>query len=591
MSFDGVVTRSIVRELQNKLLGARLNRIFQPEKDELSMMFYNKGNNYRLLISANSNNPRIYLSDYSKKNPQEPPMFCMLLRKHLLGGTILNIEQFNMDRIIFIDISTLDELGEVSEMRLSIEIMGRHSNIILIDKQKEKVLDSIIRVSQDMSRVRQVLPGLPYTVPPSQHKSNPLETSKVEFYNFIKNSKPNLSIFKFFYFNYTGLSPMISKEICYNGNIDKNKKIENLTDKDLSNLYNSFDNFISIISEGNFNPLYITNELDKILSFYCVDINQYGQNNKNFLSSMSKVLDIVYKKTDISNRIEQKSQNIKKSIQTKLDRTLNKLDKQKDELLSSKDREKFKIYADIISANIHRIPKGAKEVKLENFYDEDLSLINIPLDNKFSPPQNADKYYRRYSKLKSAESLLQKQIPETKSEISYLEHVLISLDNTREIEELDEIKEELIIEGYIKNKRHKKRKSPKNKLASPHHYISQDKFNIYVGKNNRQNEYLTLKFANKEDIWLHVHNMPGSHVIIRTNKKEVPSTTLEEAAILAAYYSKGKNSSNVSVDFTERKNVRKIRKGKPGMVNYDNFKTINITPSKKAINRIRKVNS
>ncbi|HLR21354.1 MAG TPA: NFACT RNA binding domain-containing protein [Tissierellaceae bacterium] len=592
MSFDGVVTKSIVKELKEKLLGSRVDRIFQPEEDELSLVLHSRGSNHRLLISASSNNPRIYLSNHAKKNPQTPPMFCMLLRKHLLGGIILNIEQFNMDRLIFIDISTLDELGESSEMRLAIEIMGRHSNIILINKKNNKIIDSIIRVSQGMSRIRQILPGFTYEIPPSQNKSNPLTTSKDEFYNLLENEKQKLDLFKFFYFNYIGLSPMISKEICYNSNIDINRSIGSLQNEELNTIYDTFSKFLDTVDKENFTPLYIDNDnSDKIIAFYSIDLNQYGQNNKHFLSSISEVLDIVYRKKNVSNQTSQKSQSIKKTIKIKLDRATNKLVKQKEELLSSKDRDKFKVYADIISANIHRIPKGEEEVQLENFYDENLNLINIPLNKKISAPENAQRYYKKYSKLKNAEILLLKQIPETESEISYLEHVLVSLDNANEIEELDEIREELIAEGYIRDRNKRKHKNKKKiKLSAPHHYVSQDGFHIYVGKNNRQNEYLTLQFANREDIWLHVQNMPGSHVIIKkSNNQEVPSGTLEEASTLAAYFSKGKNSSNVSVDFTERKNIKKIRGGKPGMVSYENFKTINITPSKKAINKIKKI--
>lgn len=588
MAFDGIVTKSIVKELKEKILGARIDKIYQPEDDELSILLHNHGTNHRLLLSASSNNPRMYLSSYSKKNPQTPPMFCMLLRKHLSGGIILNIEQFSMDRIIFIDISSIDELGAAYELRLVIEIMGRHSNIILINKSNNKIIDSIIRVDENMSRVRQILPGYVYNTPPAHKKVNPLKTSKVEFLNFINNSDQNLPIFKFFYFNYLGLSPLISKEICHNANLDIDRIIGDLKDSDINNLYSSFQNLINIIINEQFNPMYITNDLDKIIAFYSLDLKQFGNNNKSFSNSISDILDTVYKKRDASNRIIQRSQNIKRSIQVKLDRTTNKLVKQKEELLSSKDRDKFKIYADLISANIHLIPRGVTEIELENFYDENLKLLNIPLDKKLSTVENAQKYYKRYSKLKNAESLLLRQIPETQSEISYLEHVLVSVDNANEIEDLDEIREELITEGYISdNKKKIKKSSKKKKLSAPLYYKSQDGFDIYVGKNNRQNEYLTLRFANREDIWLHVQNMPGSHVIIRTGNKNVPSNTLEEGAVLAAYFSKARHSSNVPVDFTERKNVKKLRPGKPGMVNYNNFKTINITPSKDIVDKIQ----
>lgn len=590
MSFDGVVTKSVVKELKDVLLGGRIDRIFQPEKDEIAINIHSLGRNYRLLISASSNNPRIYLTNHSKKNPQTPPMFCMLLRKHLSGGTILNIEQFSMDRIIFIDVSALDELGEPSEVRLIVEIMGKHSNIILVEKETQRIIDSITRVSEDMSRVRQILPGFIYDFPPSQDKINPLESSKEDFYRFIENERENLPIFRLFYFHYTGISPLASKEICFNANIDMDRPIGSLSQDELENLYDSFSNFVKNIKEENFNPLYIINDLEDIIAFYSLDLNHYGQYNKYFSSSISEILDTTYRRRDIFDRISQKSQGIKKSVQIKLDRAINKLSKQREELLESKDREKLKIYADLISANIHRIPRGVDRIELENFYDENLVPMNIPLDMKLSPAENAQRYYKRYSKMKNAESLLLQQIPETEYEISYLEHVLISIDNAMEIEELDEIKEELIKEGYIRdNKANKRKKQKEGKLSSPHHYISQDGLQIYVGKNNRQNEYLTLKFANREDIWLHVQNMPGSHVIIRKENKDIPSTTLEEAAILAAYYSKGKNSNNVPVDYTERKHVKKIRNAKPGMVTYDNFKTVNVTPSRESINKIKKV--
>lgn len=588
MSFDGIVTKSVVKELKEKLLGGRIDKIFQPEKDEIAINIHSLGTSYRLLISASSNNPRIYLTNYSKKNPQTPPMFCMLLRKHLSGGIILNIEQLHMDRIIFIDISALDELGQSSEIRLVIEIMGKHSNIILVQKNTNKILDSITRVSEDMSRVRQILPGLIYDFPPAQDKVNPLQYSKEEFFDLISKEKETLPIFRFFYFNYSGISPLVSKEICFQANVDMDRTLGSLESEKINFLYQAFSNLMNNVKDENFSPLYITNDLDEIIAFYSLNLDYYGPDNKFFSESISDVLDTTYRRRDTFDRISQRSHSIKKSIQVKLDRAINKLAKQKEELLESKDREKLKIYADLISANIHRIPRGVDHIELENFYDENLHPMNIPLDIKLSPAENAQQYYKKYSKMKNAESLLLQQIPETKEEITYLEHVLISIDNSVEIEELEEIREELIKEGYIKDNKNKKKKSKPEKLSSPHLYISRDGFQIYVGKNNRQNEYLTLRSANRDDIWFHVQNMPGSHVIIKKDNKEIPITTLEEAAILAAYYSKGKNSSNVAVDYTERKHVKKIRNAKPGMVTYDNFKTIIITPSREVINKIKK---
>ncbi len=590
MSFDGVVTKAVIEELKEKILGGKIDKIYQPEKDELIINIHNRGKNHRLLISASSNNPRIYLTKNSKKNPTNPPMFCMLLRKYLSGGLILNIEQYGMDRIVVMDISYLDELGQSSEIRLIVEIMGKHSNIILLNKENHVILDSITRVTGEMSRIRQILPGKKYEYPPSQDKIDPLHGTKEDFFQLIRNSKDSLAILKFFYFNYTGISPLLSREICFNADIDIDRPIGSLEQLELESLYSAFSKILGYIKSGNFCPLYITNQLDEIIAFYALDLYQYGDQGKHYSNSISDILDISYRRRDIYDRMSQKSQSMRKSIQTKLDRATNKLVKQKEELIESQNRENLKVYGDLISANAYKIPRGIDSINLENFYDENMSIINVPLDIKSNPIENAQKYYKRYSKLKNAESLLLKQIPETKEEISYLEHVLIAIENATEVEELDEIKDELIKEGYLKDgSKNKKKKKQEAKLSSPHHYISKDGLHLYVGKNNRQNEHLTLKFAHRDDIWLHVQNMPGSHVIIKKDNRDIPHSTLEEAALLAAYYSKGRNGNNIAVDYTEKKNVRKMRNAKPGMVIYDNFKTIIISPHKDKVNEIKKV--
>ncbi len=591
MAFDGIVTKSVIHELKENLLGGRVNKIYQTEKDEILLHIYNNRENYKLLISSSSNNPRFYLTDNSKENPAQPPMFCMILRKHLMGGTILNIEQFKLDRIIFIDISSRDELGRDSVKRIVIEIMGRHSNIILIDKESSQVIDSAKRVYEDMSRVRQIFPGGTYELPPLQDKSNPLDTSKDEFLSLLNSSEKDTPVFKFLYFNYLGLSPLVSREICFQGNVPRNTKITNLTNRNIDSLYKSFNLMMKDISEKNFKAVsvYDPEDENKILAFYTLDIDQYGLDNKNYFDSISKLLDDHFHTKDVLDRIGQRSQSIRRSVQVKLDRSINKLRKQRKELQNSRDREKYKVYADLISANIHQMNRGLDTIELENFYDENMALLRIPLDHKLSPVANAQKYYKKYSRLKNANSLLSKQIPETENEISYLEHVLMSIENSSEIEELEEIREELIHEGYLKDKSKKKKMSRKKTKSKPHHYLSQDGFNIFVGKNNRQNDKLTMRFAHKEDIWLHVQNMPGSHVIIQNQGKEVPETTLTQAGTLASYYSKARDSNNVPVDYTERKNVRKPRNAKTGMVIYDNHKTLAADPSRDLVRQIEKL--
>ncbi|NMA86300.1 MAG: fibronectin/fibrinogen-binding protein [Tissierellia bacterium] len=587
MSLDGIVVSSIVEELNEKILGGRIDKIYQQEKDEILINIYNKGENHRLLISASSNSPRIHLTQSSKPNPQNPPMFCMLLRKHLAGGRVLNVEQFLMDRIIFIDISSIDELGMNTEKRLIVEIMGRHSNIILIDKENLKIIDSVKRVNYEISRVRQVLPGLKYEYT-NTDKINPSDLNEEEFYTLLKENNANTLIFKFFYSNYMGLSPLIGKEICYDANIDIKRTIISLDLEERKMLYNSFKNIVNKIKQKDFTPVLIKNNYDNsYLAFHTLDIEQFGNENKLYLDSISQVLDQFYYKNDMADRINQKSQSMAKTIETKLERSQKKLSKQKEELLEAKDREKYKIYGDLISANLYAIEKGSKEIEVENFYSENLDKIKIPLDKRYSGAENAQRYYKKYSKLKNANILLSKQILETEDEINYLEHVLNSIDNCEETIELEEIKEELIKEGYLKGgKKNKKKTVSKTK---PLHYISEDGFHIYVGKNNRQNDYLSLRFAQKEDLWLHVQKMPGSHVIIKSEGQDIPDSTLEESAVLAAYYSKGKHSKNVAVDYTHRKNVRKPKGAKTGMVIYENFNTIFVNPSKEIISNIKKV--
>lgn len=592
MAFDGIMTNAVALELKQNLIGGKINKIYQPEKDELIIYIRNKGNNYKLLISSASNNPRIHLTYSSKQNPSEPPMFCMLLRKHLIGGIILNIEQLDLDRIILIDISSLDELRNQSSKTLVVEIMGKHSNIIFLEQQNSRIIDSIKRVSFDISRVRQILPGNKYIFPPTQNKLNPLLTSKEEFLELIDNEKQATHIYKFFYFNYMGLSPLISKEICFNSNVDIDRGVGTLSYDDIENLYECFFNIIKTIKLKAFSPIYVKGEKNEILAFYPIDIQMFGEKNKVFLPTVSQVLDVVYDSKDTFDRVSQKSQSIKKSIQIKLDRAITKLAKQNNELIESKDREKYKIYADLISANIHNIKSGIKSISLPNFYNENMDELIIPLDQRMSASQNAQRYYKRYSKLKTAETLLKTQINQTTQEIEYLENVLISIEHSTKVEEIDEIRDELIKGFYIRDtsKDKLRRKRKKKTIYAPYHYISQDGFDIYVGKNNLQNEYVTLKLAGKDDIWLHVQRMPGSHVIIKKENKEIPLATLNEAAILAAYYSKAKNSSNVSVDYTEKKYVKKTPNSKPGMVIYNNFKTINITPTKENVDKIKNVN-
>lgn len=591
MTFDGIVTRTITNELKNTIIGGKISKIYQTEKDELLLHIYNKGIDHKLNISASSNNPRINFTSINKPNPEVPPMFCMVLRKHILGGKILDINQYKLDRIIIFDIKSYDEMGQITIKQLIVEIMGKHSNIILVDKETNKVIDSIKRVPENISRVRQILPGKTYVFPPTQNKLNPLDVDEKSFLNRLESTNNNVSTYKFLYKNFLGYSPLIGKEIVNNANISLDSPLEYLSNEDKKRLYNEFNNINLKIKTNDFKPNIIKyKDSNEIIEFHALYLKQFNNLNIEYIPSMSQVLEKYYAEKDMLDRIHQKSASIRKLIQTKLERAQNKLYKQTEELSEADKRDLYKTYGDLITSNLYKIGKGQNSIIVENFYSDNMEKINIPLDIRLEPIQNAQKYYKRYSKLKNAYLLINAQIKETKEEINYFENILVNINNCTAIDELEEIKEELVEQGYIKN-RSKKKEKRKKTISTPHHYKSSDGYSIYVGKNNKQNDYLTIKYAKKNDIWLHVKNMPGSHVIIKNNddKDVIPNSTLQEAALLAAYYSKGRNSENVPVDYTIKKYVKKPNGAKPGYVIYENNNTIYVTPKKEIINKIDKV--
>lgn len=589
MSYDGIVTRAVVNELREKLLGGRVDKIYQHEKDELTITIYSKGINHKLLVSASSSTPRLYLTRLSFKNPDTPPMFCMLLRKYLIGGHVLDIRQDGLDRVVAITISGTDELGHQLDRELVVEIMGKHSNIILIEESSKRIIDSIKRVPIDVSRVRQILPGLYYHSIQNQDKLDPLNVSNKEFMDLIVKSSGNTQIYKFLYQSFTGLSPLIARAICQRCGLEPERTITSLQEQALLSLLEEFENMIGRVREGSFRPMIAKNEdTGAIDGFHSLPLEYFGTKGIMFFDSVSEMLDSVYSSKDIYDRVSQKSSSLRKVVQTRLEKAQNKLSKLREEFLESSEREKYKIYADLIQSNIYSIKKGTKVAQLQNFYDPEMEELSVPLDERLGAVENAQRYYKKYSKLKTASLLLETQINETEEEISYLEHVIVSLDNSTEVYELEEIRNELANEGYISIIA-KPGKKHKDIISKPLHFISSDGFSILVGRNNRQNEILTMKTSKKEDFWLHVKGIPGSHVIIRTEGRPVTEKTLEEAATIAAWYSKGRSGSNIEVDYTLRKNVWKPKNSKPGFVHYDNQSTVVVTPNISVINSIRKV--
>ena len=586
MPFDGSVVHSIVSELNNKTIAGKIDKIYQPEKDELIIHIRNYKDNNKLLLSASPSFPRVHLTSDNKSNPAVPPSFCMLLRKHLLGGRIVSVRQPDFERIIEIDIECFDELGYSAHRTLITEIMGRHSNIIFIDKSSGKIIDSIKRVSFEMSSVREILPGIEYKYPPSGEKTNPLEVTKEGFLSGLESTNISTRAEKYLINSYNGISPVVAREICLRASIESDTDVKQLSSSQMLNLYNSFLWFQASAAGNNYRPNIVFKE-GKASDFSCFDLEVFKRNEKKFYDSMSTTVQYYYSEKDLKDRIKQKSGDIHKIITNRLDRCYKKMEILNNELSEAQDSERFKIYGDLIMSNLYDLKKGMGKAHLLNYYSPKGEFIDISLDTQLSPTANAQRYYKKYNKSKNALNAIKEQLEENRSEIIYLETQLDNLDKCTEEIEIEEIRNELAEQGYIKARK----STIKNrvKASKPMRFLSSSDFEIYVGKNNVQNDYLTLKFAANQDIWLHTKDIPGSHVIIKTEGKEVDETTLKEAATLAAFYSKGKLSSKVPVDYTRKKNVKKPSGAKPGMVIYDNYSTIYITPDEGVINNMKKV--
>ena len=587
MAFDGLVVHAISDELSSKLIGGKIDKVYQPENDEIVLHIRNNKENFKLVLSASASNPRVYLStNYKKENPINAPMFCMLLRKYIQSGNIVSVSQVGFERIIKITVESLDELKAKTTKDIKIEIMGRHSNIILTHEEN-KIVDSIKRIPPSVSRVRQLLPGMTYVLPPAQDKLNPLDKiSKDKFKETI--SEFDGSISKCIYSKFLGISPIVSKEICFRSNLDISKPASSIDGIDFDNLYKEFSNVIFNIKDGNYSPcLAIDSSIDKLIDFSSINLTLFDNLKVVHDESISSIIESFYANKDAKERINQRASDFKKSISIKLDRLYNKLKKQKIELKESDNANIYKIKGELITAYIYMIEKGMDFVEVQNFYEEDCPLIKIDLNKNLTPSENAQKYFKRYNKLKHAKKEITAQVELSLEEINYLENIILSIDNCDNLAELDDIKEELQKLGYMRGKV-KSKKEKNNLTTKPNEFLSSDGFTILVGKNNKQNDFLTLKIANNDDLWMHTKNIPGSHVIIKTEGKEIPESTIFEGAMLAAFFSKSKMSSQVPVDYTLKKNVKKPNGSKPGMVIYETNSTIYVTPSEELVVKLKK---
>ena len=559
MAFDGITIANIVHELNRNLLDGRINKIAQPETDELLLTIKTPGGQRRLSISASASLPLIYLTEGNKPSPMTAPNFCMLLRKHINNGRITKIWQPKLERIIHFEIEHLDELGDLCKKELIVEIMGKHSNIIFCNEDGT-IIDSIKHVSSQMSSVREVLPGRTYFIPDTMEKSDPLSVSFAEFQRVLTEKPMPLS--KAVYTSFTGISPVVAEEICYLSGIDSALTPRELSEDLLTHLYRQFTLYFEEVTAGHFSPaIYYHGAEPK--EFSALPLTHFSQYIRKEYDSISRLLEDYYAEKNTLTRIRQKSVDLRRVVQTALERNRKKYDLQAKQLRDTENREKFKVYGELIHTYGYNLEPGAKKLEALNYYTNE--MITIPLDSTKTPQENALKYFEKYNKQKRTFEALTSLIEETRDDISYLESVSNALDIALSEDDLTQIKEELIESGYIRRKFTKK----KVKITSkPFHYLSSDGYHIYVGKNNLQNEELTFHLASGNDWWFHAKGIPGSHVIVKTNGEELPDRTFEEAGKLAAYYSKNRGSEKIEIDYIEKKHVKKPKGGKPGFVVY-----------------------
>ncbi len=559
MAFDGITVAAVVKELSDATNGTRIYKIAQPETDELLLTIKGNSTQFRVLLSADATLPLVYITKDNKPSPQTAPNFCMLLRKHLTNAKIISVTQPGLERVIRFELEHLDEMGDLKHKFLNVELMGKHSNIIFTDDE-DNIIDSIKHISHNVSSVREVLPGRKYFIPGAEDKLDALSGDKETFISRIKNA--HMSVSPAIYKTYTGFSPIMASEVCHRANVDADASTSSLDDKHIEDLANVFFLLTCDIKAGRFAPE-IAYEGKAPAEFAAVKLSIYDDLEKVSYDSISELIFDYYSKKSIVVRIRQKSSDLRRIVTTALERNVKKLDLQQKQLKDTEKRDKYKVYGELINTYGYSVPEGAKSFEALNYYTNE--TITIPLDETISVKDNAKRYFDKYSKLKRTAENLTTIIEEVTAEIEHLRSILNSLDIAEYEEDLTQIKEELIQSGYIRFKSGGK----KVKITSkPFHYVSSDGFDIYVGKNNFQNDELTFDFANGNDWWFHAKKMPGSHVVLKSGGKEVPDRAFEEAARLAAFYSAGKQSDKVEIDYTIKKNVKKPAGAKPGFVVY-----------------------
>jgi len=580
MALDGIVIANLVKELRDTIEGGHISKISMPEKDELLLTVNNNSKSYRLLISSSASLPLMYLTDVNKKSPLIAPGFCMLLRKHIGSGKITDIRQSGLERIVCFCARQLNELGDPCEKRIYVELMGKYSNIIFTDDH-DMIIDSMKHVPGSVSSLREVLPGRKYFLPEQLRKLDPLSMNEKDFENIFSGSRDSsfdMPVGKALVSMLSGISPVVSEEICHLADISSAASAKELSDTERARLTRIISLMTEDIRNGNFKPAVILRNNEPVefssLPLTCLETDGYSVRHYD---SVSRLLSDYYARRETVSRTRQKNADLRKLTSNLLERCVRKYELQSRQLKDSEKKEKYRIYGDLLNTYGYELKGGEKELKCNNYYEDNKEII-IPLDEHLSASQNARHYFGRYDKMKRTEEAVSTEIRKTNFEITHLNSIISSLDFASEENDLNQIREELTDYGYI----HKKIMSGKKTriISQPMHFVSSDGFDIYIGKNNYQNEDLTFKFASGNDWWFHAKGVPGSHVIVKSENRELPDRTYEEAAALAAYYSKAGQNEKVEVDYLQRKSVKKTPGSPPGFVIYHTNWSMVIRPQK-----------
>lgn len=589
MPLDAVCLLATVREINERIVNGRVDKIYQPERDEVILSVRMARGGVRLLLSVGAGSPRMHFIPENRENPVAPPMFCMLLRKHLQGAKIVSVVSPNMERMAIFTFDTIDEMGVPSQKYLIVELMGKYSNLILCDSDK-RILDALRRIDGDTSGKRQVLPGLFYRMPPAQNKVNLLDISAAGVAAAVRSAEEETELDHWLLQHFKGLSPLLCRELACRACGETSKRVCDLTEGERSSLVDALADFTEMIRENRMSPCLLTKREDgTVFDFTVLPVLQYGDlmETKKAESFSALMTEFFEKKSSIE-RIRRHASSMTHVIANAHDRLKRKLAMQRQELAKSQKREKYKRKADLITANLYQIEQGARKVRVIDYYDPDCPEVEIELDMRLTPQQNAQKQFKLYTKAKNAEEKLTEQIVQGEKELVYLESVQESIGEAENLTDLAQIREELINTGYLSAKQnHKKNHRAKPVQGKPFHYRTSDGFDVFAGKNNTQNDLLTLKTAYKSDIWFHTQKIHGSHVILVCDGREPTNTAMTEAAEIAAWHSQARGSSQIPVDYSQVRNIKKPNGAKPGMVIYHVYQTAFVTPDEQKVEKLR----